>query len=272
MIDQLSDGRLEFGAGVGGTPDSFRMWNLPFEPRRSAAPEALDIIEKAWKEDRFTYHGEYYNFDDVIPLPHPYQKPHPPMWFVGRTRESLELSVARKYGVGMFALPDEDIVGLFDTWRKMWKDSGHKGPRPPSLLTRSVYVAETDEQAYEEAAPYLPNAYAWGEEKFHDLARLGADDPDSEPHPTRVKTREMIRGMRGGIDFWLEHNLAYVGSPETVIRRIEETRKTMGYNVFGGRFRFGPIPDHLVENSLRLFGEKVIPAFADVLVAPTPAA
>ena len=82
----------------------------------------------------------------------------------------------------------------------------------------------------------------------------------------------MIRGMRGRIDFWLEHNLAYVGSPETVIRCIEETRKNMDYNVFGGRFRFGPIPDHLVENALRLFGEKLIPAFADVLVAPTPAA
>ena len=271
MVDQLSHGRFEFGAGVGGAVDSFHMWNLSFEERRSAGPEALDIIEKAWKEDRFTYHGKYYHFDDVIPLPHPYQRPHPPMWFAGRSKGSLELCVARKYGVAMFALPDADIAGIFDTWRQMWKDSAQKRPRPPALLTRAVYVAETDEQAYEEAAPYLPQAYSWGEEKFPNLARLGFEDLKDERHATRLKTREMIAGMGSGVDFWLEHNLAYVGSPETVIQRIEETHKTMGYDVFGGRFRFGAIPDHLLENSLRLFGEKVMPAFADAPVASAPA-
>ena len=267
MVDQLSHGRLEFGAGVGGTPDMFQMWNVSFEERRSAGPEALDVIMKAWTEDKFTYHGKHYNYDDVIPLPHPYQKPHPPMWFAGRTEDSLQLCVDRKYGVGMFALPDEDIVGLFDMWKQMWTDSGQTGPRPPAFLTRSVYVADTDEQAYEEAAPYLPQAYSWGEDKFSNTQRIGTEDLKTEQHATRVKTREMIQGTRSGIDFWIDNNLAYVGSPETVIQRIRETQKAMGYDVFGGRFRYGPMPDHLVENSLRLFGEKVIPAFADVPAA-----
>lgn len=271
MVDQLSHGRLEFGAGVGGTVDSFQMWNLSFEERRLEGLEALDVIERAWKEDRFTYHGKFYNFDDAIPLPHPYQKPHPPMWFAGFSKTSLELCVTRKYGVAFFALPDGDIAGLLNTWRQIWNDSGQQGPMPPSLLNRSVYVAESDEQAYEEAAPYLPQTYTWGEEKFPGLARLGSKDEGVELNPTRLKTIEMLAGMRSGIDFWLEHNLAYVGSPETVIRRIQESHKSMGYDVFAGRFRFGPIPDHLVENSLRLFGEKVMPAFADVPVASTAA-
>ena len=138
---------------------------------------------------------------------------------------------------------------------------------PPAFLTRSVYVADTDEQAYEEAAPYLPQAYSWGEGKFSNTQRIGTEDLKTEQHATRLKTREMIQGTRSGIDFWIENNLAYVGSPETVIQRIKETQKSMGYDVFGGRFRYGPMPDHLVENSLRLFGEKVIPAFADVPAA-----
>ena len=71
----------------------------------------------------------------------------------------------------------------------------------------------------------------------------------------------MFNGMRSGIDFWLKHNLAYIGSPDTVIRKIAETQKSMGYDVFGGRFKFGPIPNHLVEKSLRLFGKHVIPHF-----------
>ena len=79
-----------------------------------------------------------------------------------------------------------------------------------------------------------------------------------------------MRGMRTGIDYWLENNLAYVGSPETVIQRIKEVQKLTGINILGGRFRFGAMPDEMVMNSIRLFGEKVIPAFAEVpeLVAP----
>ena len=274
MVDQLSHGRLEFGAGIGGSPDSFKSWNVPYSipERRFAGPEALDVILKAWTEDRFSYHGKYYQYDDVVPLPHPYQKPHPPMWFAGRSKASLELCVERGYGVGMFLLPDEVITETLNIWRQLWKDSGKKEPRPPAFLTRSVYVAETDEQAYEEVAPYLPEAYSWGENKFS-IAQIGTRkfaNKEEADEPNRKMGREMFTGMRTGIDFWLKHNLAYVGSPETVIRKIEETQKSIGYDVFGGRFKFGPIPDHLVERSLRLFGEKVIPAFTDVPAA-TPA-
>ena len=136
-------------------------------------------------------------------------------------------------------------------------------PRPPAFLTRSVYVAETDEQAYEEAAPYLAQAYSWGEEKFS-IPQIGTRElpnKDETYDPKKEIGQEMFTGMRSGIDFWLKHNLAYIGSPDTVIRKIEETRKTMGYDVFGGRFKFGPIPDRLVEKSLRLFGQHVIPHF-----------
>ena len=71
----------------------------------------------------------------------------------------------------------------------------------------------------------------------------------------------MFRGMRTGIEFWLTRGLAYVGSPETVIRSLEKSQEIGGWDIFSGRFRFGPMPDELVENSLTLFGEKVIPAF-----------
>ena len=74
----------------------------------------------------------------------------------------------------------------------------------------------------------------------------------------------MFRGMRTGIDFWLENNLAYVGSPETVIQRVKAAQKLTGFDVFGARFRFGAMSDEMVMNSIRLFGEKVIPAFAEV--------
>ena len=140
---------------------------------------------------------------------------------------------------------------------------------PHAFITKGVYVAETDEQAYEEAAPHLPNAYTYGEdyalEKFG-IPAIGTKSltQSERQDPRRVRGAEMMDGRASGIDFWLEHDLAIVGSPETVIRKLEESQNAIGFDVFGGRFRWGAVPDDKVMNSLRLFGEKVIPAFADV--------
>ena len=79
-LDHLSRGRLEFGAGTGVTPHEFHRWNVPFEQRREMSFEALDIIVKAWTEDSVTFDGEFFQFDEALPEPKPYQQPHPPIW------------------------------------------------------------------------------------------------------------------------------------------------------------------------------------------------
>ena len=56
-LDQLSSGRVEFGAGTGVLMHEFIRWNLPFESRHDMSVEALDIIVKAWTSDTLTYPG-----------------------------------------------------------------------------------------------------------------------------------------------------------------------------------------------------------------------
>ena len=75
MLDQLSRGRLEFGTGIGVAEHEFVRWNLPFYERRQMSQEALEIIIKAWTEDTVTYQGDYWQFDEALPLPKPYQSP-----------------------------------------------------------------------------------------------------------------------------------------------------------------------------------------------------
>ena len=48
MLDHLSQGRIEFGAGIGVTLHEFLRWNVPFDRRREISEEALDIILQAW--------------------------------------------------------------------------------------------------------------------------------------------------------------------------------------------------------------------------------
>ena len=256
MVDQLSRGRLDFGSGLGVRGQEFMRWKLPFGERREVVIEAMEIIEKAWTEESVTYEGKYWQFDEAIPLPRPYQKPHPPVWFAGTSKTSLEYTAAHNYGMGMFLDPDPVFVDVHREWKRLWKEARHKGPMPHSFLTRSVYVAETDEQAMEEAALYLPHAYWWGEDRL-ERSRFGTGNADIAP-----SRRQIHHGLRSGVEYWLENGLAHVGSPETIIQRLEKQQKLIGFDTFGGRFRFGPIPDELVMKSIKLFGEKVMPAFS----------
>jgi alkanesulfonate monooxygenase SsuD/methylene tetrahydromethanopterin reductase-like flavin-dependent oxidoreductase (luciferase family) len=72
MLDHLSRGRLEFGAGTGVSPHEFLRWNMPFERRREISEAALDIIIKAWTEDTVTYDGEFFQFLEVMTTLKPY--------------------------------------------------------------------------------------------------------------------------------------------------------------------------------------------------------
>ena len=265
MIDQLSRGRLDVGVGLGSYQYESDRWNIPYSERRSRFPEFMEIVKMAWTEESVTYDGKYWKFDNAIALPKPYQKPHPPIWFAGRSRGSLEWAAANNATLGSgLVTPDDNIAETLSEYRQVCKEAGHtQETMPLTYFFRCVYVAETDEQAYKEIAPYLPMAHSWGEEKFDWMPKLGYYE--AEDAKSAQSGANMFKGTKTGIDFWLENNIAYVGSPETVIQRIKESQKLTGFDIFGARFRFGPMPDEMVRNSIRLFGEKVIPAFSEVL-------
>jgi alkanesulfonate monooxygenase SsuD/methylene tetrahydromethanopterin reductase-like flavin-dependent oxidoreductase (luciferase family) len=63
-------------------------------------------------------------------------------------------------------------------------------------------------------------------------------------------------------DFWIDNGLALVGSPDTVIRQIEEQRRLTGYDIFCARHRIGHLDPALAKKSMRLFAKHVMPAFA----------
>ena len=77
LMDQISRGRVEFGVGTGVNVHEFMRWNIPFEERRAMADEAMEIIKKAWTQECFTHQGKYWQFEEALPWPQPYQKPHP---------------------------------------------------------------------------------------------------------------------------------------------------------------------------------------------------
>ncbi|MGH2543370.1 MAG: LLM class flavin-dependent oxidoreductase, partial [Ardenticatenaceae bacterium] len=153
MLDHLSRGRLEFGAGTGVAPHEFHRWNVPFERRRDISQEMLDIIIQAWTQNSVTYNGEFFQFDEVLTTPRPYQNPHPPIWFAAHSAASFEYAAKMNFNVSQNIDTDEVVAEKFKTWRRLWKECGHEGQTPRAFLTRHVHVAETDKKARAEAKP-----------------------------------------------------------------------------------------------------------------------
>jgi probable F420-dependent oxidoreductase len=89
-IDVLSRGRVTVGVGVGWLREEFEALGAPdFDRRGGVSDEYLRIFKALWTQDPASYHGEFYRFDSVRCLPHPVQKPHPPIWVGGHSKAAL---------------------------------------------------------------------------------------------------------------------------------------------------------------------------------------
>jgi alkanesulfonate monooxygenase SsuD/methylene tetrahydromethanopterin reductase-like flavin-dependent oxidoreductase (luciferase family) len=259
MLDHLSHGRLEFGAGLGTLEHEFMRWKIPYDERREMSTEALEIILKAWTEETVTHAGKYWQFDEALPVPKPYQKPHPPVWFAAHSPTSLEYAARHNFHVSQNLDVDEVIAEKFALYRSIWRECGHAGPMPRMFLMRAVHVAETDDIARAEAEPSILRSDRLGIEPLT-RTRLGfKGNPDTVVRSARARgTRE----QRASYDWWVDSGVAVVGSPQTVRLKLAEQQARCGYDVFCANHRFGGMPLEQSLKSLKLFGEEVIPAFA----------
>jgi alkanesulfonate monooxygenase SsuD/methylene tetrahydromethanopterin reductase-like flavin-dependent oxidoreductase (luciferase family) len=80
-LDHLSGGRFTLGVGLGNPPREFAAVGDEADPKVRAArlDEGLEIIERCWTGETFSFHGEHYNLEDVEFLPVPLQQPRIPV-------------------------------------------------------------------------------------------------------------------------------------------------------------------------------------------------
>jgi alkanesulfonate monooxygenase SsuD/methylene tetrahydromethanopterin reductase-like flavin-dependent oxidoreductase (luciferase family) len=258
MLDHLSRGRVEFGTGIGVAEHEFIRWNLPFYERREMSKEALEIIVKAWTEESVTYEGKYWQFDEALPVPKPYQQPYPPIWVAAHSPASFEYAAQHNYHVSQNLDVDDVVAEKFELWRQLWRQYGHPGPMPRTFLMRAVHVAETDAIARAEAEQPLLMSRKMGREG---IARTRIGFKGNEDTPTTRELNRVFQGMSTSYDFWIDNGLALVGSPETVIHQLKAQHQRLGYDIFCANHRFGPMPQEQSLKSLELFGREVIPAF-----------
>ncbi|MGB2694342.1 MAG: LLM class F420-dependent oxidoreductase [Dehalococcoidia bacterium] len=88
-IDVLSSGRLIIGVGAGWMAEEFEMLGVPFAKRGARLDEYIQLFNELYTKDEPSFHGTFWQIDEVGFAPKPVQKPHPPIWVGGHSAPAL---------------------------------------------------------------------------------------------------------------------------------------------------------------------------------------
>ncbi len=261
LVDIISNGRLDMGVGRGNRPAEFAGYRVPQEEARERFDEIVEVVQRAWTEERFSYAGRFYRFDDVRVIPKPLQRPHPPIYQVCVSKDGIENTALRGWPMLNSVLfgPLDQLVANRDTYVNALRKAGRSDAEVAALLarwgvSRQIYVADTDARAIEEARA----AELWYQESFR---RFVLPDRIEDAHPSlRPGFRAMAERLATVTWEGLVRETLAFGSPDTVARHIEAMR-ALGVGQVLCWMNFGGLPQEGIRRSMELFAREVMPRF-----------
>ena len=234
-LDLLSQGRLDFGIGMGYRYKEFAGFAMPMEEAEARFDESLAVLLKAWTADApWSHRGQYWRFDDVVVEPPTAQKPHPPLWMGAGSTASIKKVAAHGYNLLLDQYSTiEEIVERIAIFKAEVARLGRPFDPMSVGVTRSINVLDTPAE--------LQKAHENRIAAKRRIDRLTVR-PDGK-NAGRVSSDETICAS------------ALYGTPEAVARKLEALRAG------GAAYILVNCPGGAA--GLRRFVHEVRPAFAD---------
>ena len=299
MVDQLTDGRVEFGTG---RSNAYEQIGLGIDPRetRSRWNESIRMLPEIWQsEGEYSYEGEHWSVPARRVLPKPLQKPHPRMYLACTQQESFRL--AAQMGIGVLssasyateilkehvkvyrdAIKDADPVGA--VVNDFWGNNVHAFCGKDNQEAREL-AAESMKTFFGPDKPYIEgriNAYeelleAWGgvpdhlqadfgrwlrqsDEAHQEQAAQAGISLDSGPGAARAAVAQLDANTLA------DRGVIIAGDPESCIKTVK-MYEDIGVDQVMLIMQTETIPHDKVMGSIELFGKEVIPAFRKAKVA-----
>ena len=292
LVDQLTDGRVEFGTG---RSNAYEQVGLGVDPRntRSLWEESIAMLPQIWQSEEFSWEGEHWNVPQRRVLPKPYQKPHPRMYLACTQTESFRLAAEK--GIGVLssasyatavlaehvkvyrdALANANPVGAFVN--EFWGNNVHAYCGPDNDEAREL-AALSMKTFFGPDKPYIAgriNAYeelleAWGGVPEHLQADFGrwlrqSDDAhraqaeqsgislDAGPGAARAAIAQLDANTLA------DRGVIIAGDPDSCARAVQ-MYEDIGVDQVMMIMQTETIPHEKVMGSIELFGKEVIPRF-----------
>lgn len=152
LLDILSEGRVNWGAGRGFDAKEFKAFNVPMPESYDRFREVVDIVVKAWTNARLTYQGKYFAFEDVEVLPKPLQQPHPPMWVAAGSQDAIEWAASAGHTILMDPHSTHQELGEKKKfYRQKLQEYGYSIAGRDVPMARLLAIDSTDAAAAEGA-------------------------------------------------------------------------------------------------------------------------
>jgi probable LLM family oxidoreductase len=242
-LDAVSDGRAEVILGRGSFTESFPLFGFELRDYERLFEEKLDLFAALLTQGPVTWSGTTrpaLSSQQVFPkIEHGALK----TWIgVGGSPESVVR--AAKYDLPlMLAIIGGDPT-RFAPYAELYRRAYAQLDKPvrPIGVHSPGYVADTDQQAREELWPDY---------------KVMRDRIGKERGWPPMERREFEQEANSGS--------LYVGSPETVARKIASTAKALGLSRFDMKYSAGALRHDRLMRSIELYGSKVIPLVRDML-------
>jgi probable LLM family oxidoreductase len=242
-IDALSNGRVQITAGRGSFIESFPLFGYELSDYNDLFEQKLELLVELLKEEPVTWSGSMragLSNQEVYPKTEGGKIPL--RVGVGGSPESV-LRAARLNIPMALAIIGGDPA-RFEPFARLYKETLAKlgMPELPVSVHSPGHVAETDDQAIEEAWPGY-------EASFGKIGLERGWGPTSKEH------------------FLSEvyHGSMYVGSPETVAKKIVHALSSVGASRFDLKYDMGPLSHAKLTKSIELYATKVVPMVRDML-------
>ena len=247
--DNLTNGRYQLGIGFGFYATQMEQRGLDFAKTREMMHASIELILKLWNStEPVDYDGPFWKGKAMVAKPDPVQKPHPQIG-IALTKTASSAELAGRLGLlpltGDF-IPVPRLKMMGDAFVAAAKAAGRPARRSDLHATRVIYVAETDTAAREDMRDSYEETVRW--------------EIKNTPH------HQVERIPKGGTfddityDYLVDTGNIFIGSPDTVYRRIVEFYEQSGgfgtLMVHAGRDYATP---EKLARSMKLFMDEVAP-------------
>ena len=241
VIDNLSRGRLFMSWARG--KDYWNYFGIPPERMLGRFLENVRVIEQAFAGERFSHHGDFYDVDDALLSPQPYQQPRFPFWGAGQTAAAITrcAEYAEAWACNDLPFAPERWKPIADAYRDAARE---RGKVPFVILGRNGWVADTHEQAMEQfGQSYIRDVHA-------KISQRGVFPGYPEwDDPSKV-TSESVS----------EHLV--IGTAAQCIERLEYFEEELSVDYVTIRFRLPTAPSFAeTRDQIYRFGEEVVRHF-----------
>jgi alkanesulfonate monooxygenase SsuD/methylene tetrahydromethanopterin reductase-like flavin-dependent oxidoreductase (luciferase family) len=258
--DILTGGRLECGLGRGHAW-LFGPSNVPLEESRPRYDEAIEILIRAWTQEKFSFEGTHYKVKDVSVVPKPVQKPHPRLYTGGTSDVTYEMAGRRGWGIFVPPLlPWKVLEGPLNIYKKACAEHGHK---PDIVYIRPVYLDNDAALIRREVEQALHNFLAFNASPVESL--------QSEEKKTELRAKGYGFYASGALESLtkltyeqiVEQEIGFIGTPAKVIQQIKNLQSKGGIGELAIVSNFGGLEHWKSIKTQHLFATEVMPAFRD---------